>query len=58
MVHNEAGEVFVIEPNQDFVIHARNQLSRENGELFHASITPHAGQLLFRSNHTLYCIGR
>ena len=58
MVHNEVGEVFVIEPDQDFVIHARNQLSRENDELFHASTTPHAGQLLFRSNRALYCIGR
>ena len=58
MVHNEVGEVFVIEPNQDFVIHAQNQLSREDDELFNASTTPHAGQLLFRSNRALYCIGR
>lgn len=57
VTHNEAGETFVIEPGEELAVVAKNQLAKAKGEIFRASITPHRGQLLLRSDQALYCIG-
>ena len=57
-IPNETGEVFVIKPDEKLTIAARNQLPDvADEEVFRASITPHRGQLLIRSDRALYCVG-
>ena len=55
---NESGETFVIKPGKKLEVVARNELYTEDTEVFRASLTPHNGQLLYRSDHILYCIGK
>jgi outer membrane protein assembly factor BamB len=55
-IPNEDGEVFVLKPGAKLEIVARNKLSYGGGEVFRASLTPHQGQILCRSDKVLYCI--
>jgi hypothetical protein len=54
---NEAGKTFVLRPGPKLEIVAQNQLPNTRREIFRATLTPHAGQFLCRSNKVLYCIG-
>jgi outer membrane protein assembly factor BamB len=56
-IPNENGEVFVLKPGTNLEIVARNKLSPKSNEVFRASLTPHDGQILCRSDKVLYCIG-
>ncbi len=55
-IPNEDGEVFVLKPGAKLEIVARNELSYGRNEVFRASLTPHDGQILCRSDKVLYCI--
>ncbi len=55
-VPNDDGVMFVIQPDTKLNIVAKNRLNSADGELFRASITPHDGQMLIRSNTALYCV--
>ena len=52
----ENGETVVIEPGAKMKIVATNKLEPQSGELFRASLAPTTGQLLIRSDQTLYCV--
>lgn len=52
---DETGQTVVIKPGPKLEMVARNSLGAEN-EIFRASLAPHAGRLLSRSQTTLYCI--
>jgi outer membrane protein assembly factor BamB len=54
----ESGETLVVDPKSDEKIVAVNEsLGQDADETFRASITPSEGQLLVRSDRTLYCVG-
>lgn len=53
----EEGEVIVIDPEKPEHVVARNTFGAPATEIFRASLTPHAGQWLIRSDKTLYCVG-
>jgi outer membrane protein assembly factor BamB len=55
---NEAVETFVIKPGSKFELVGTNRLKAEEDEIFRASLVPHNGQILARSNKRLYCIGK
>ena len=55
-VPNDDGVMFVIQPDTKLNIVAKNRLNSADGEWFRASITPHDGQMLIRSNTALYCV--
>ena len=57
-IPNEEGEVFVLKPGNKLEIVAQNKLSSGEDEVYRASLTPHQGQILCRSDKVLYCIGR
>lgn len=54
----ETGETVVIEPHSKVKVVANNSVGAAEGELFRASITPSEGQLFFRSDQNLYCVGQ
>lgn len=54
----EAGETVVIDPTAENPVVARNRIETSPEPMFRASITPHDGQLLIRSNTRLYCIAK
>ncbi len=54
---SDAGVTYVLEPGPTFKRVARNTLGSAPDELFRASLTPSAGQILSRSDRMLYCIG-
>jgi len=56
-IPNENGEVFVLKPGAKLEVVARNKLTVGGDEVFRASLTPHEGQILCRSDKVLYCIG-
>ncbi|MDZ4685464.1 MAG: PQQ-binding-like beta-propeller repeat protein [Planctomycetaceae bacterium] len=53
----EEGETIVIDPAASEHIVARNTIGAPSTEIFRASLTPHDGQWLIRSDKTLYCVG-
>jgi outer membrane protein assembly factor BamB len=53
----EEGEVIVIDPEKPEHIIARNTFGAPATEIFRATLTPHDGQWLIRSDKTLYCVG-
>lgn len=55
---SEEGEMLVIKPGADTQVIARNTVGAADNEIFRASLTPHDGQILGRSNRVLYCIGK
>jgi hypothetical protein len=57
-ISNEAGETFVVRPGQKLDLVGTNRLTAEDDEMLRASLTPHHGQILARSNKRLYCIGK
>ncbi len=54
---NDNGVTYVLDPTTPTKVLARNTLGSASDELFRASLTPSAGQLLVRSQTNLYCIG-
>jgi len=52
----ENGETVVVEPGEKLKIVSRNKLEPKNGEAFRAGLAPVDGQLLIRSDQTLYCV--
>lgn len=56
-IPNENGEVFVVKPGAELEVVAQNKMPLGAGEVYRASLTPHNGQILCRSNNVLYCIG-
>lgn len=55
---SEEGVTLVIRPGAKLDIVAKNSLGSDVDEIFRASPTPSRGQLLLRSQQTLYCVGR
>ncbi len=55
---NEAGETLVIKPGQQAEIIARNDLGTSEDEIFRSTLVPSQGQLFFRSNAAVYCVGK
>ncbi len=56
-IPNENGEAFVLKPGTKLEVVAQNRLTTGSDEVFRASLTPHQGQILCRSDKVLYCIG-
>jgi len=56
-IPNENGDVMVLKPGQKLEVVAQNKLVVGDDEVFRASLTPHHGQILCRSDKVLYCIG-
>jgi len=56
-IPNEDGVVFVVKPGDELEVVAQNKISPSASEVFRASLTPHHGQILCRSDKVLYCIG-
>jgi outer membrane protein assembly factor BamB len=54
---SDAGVTYVLQPGPSVKLVSRNTLPSAADELFRASLTPSAGQILSRSDRTLYCIG-
>ncbi|QDU98358.1 outer membrane protein assembly factor BamB family protein [Lignipirellula cremea] len=54
----EDGSVLVLKPGKTLDVVAQNSVGAGGEEMFRASLTPHNGQLLLRSNNALYCIGK
>lgn len=57
-IQNESGETLVIEPGDSLKIIARNDLGTTDDEIFRSTLVPSNGQLLFRSNRAVYCVGK
>ena len=57
-IQNEAGQTLVIRPGQELDIVARNDLGAVDGEIFRSSPAVSEGQIFFRSDLALYCVGR
>jgi outer membrane protein assembly factor BamB len=57
-IQNEAGETFVIRPGGELDVIARNPLPAGDDEIFRSTLAPSDGQLLFRSNRAVYCVGK
>ena len=57
-IQNEAGQTLVIRPGQELDIVARNDLGPVDGEIFRSSPAVSEGQIFFRSDRALYCVGR
>ena len=55
---SESGDTFVVRPGAKFEQVATAKLTAAEDEYFRASLTPHEGQVLARSNRFLYCIGK
>ena len=55
---NESGRTIVIKPGPTLEIVTENDLPAEADEIFRASPTPVAGQMLLRSTKVLYCVGK
>jgi len=55
---SEDGTMVVLEPAPEMKVVARNKLETTGDEIFRASPAPCEGQLLLRSDRTLYCVGR
>lgn len=53
---NEEGVTTVVRPGPKLDIVARNTVGATESEIFRASITPHRGQVLIRSQNRLYCV--
>lgn len=53
----DEGNVVVIDPESSAHIVANNTFGASDTEIFRASLTPHDGQWLIRSDKMLYCIG-
>lgn len=56
-LQNESGETLVIKPGPTLQVVARNELGSGAGEIFRSTMAPSAGQLFFRSNTHVYCVG-
>ena len=56
-IPNEDGDVCVVKPGAKLEVVAENSLSVGDDDVFRASLTPHHGQILCRSDKVLYCIG-
>ncbi len=54
---SEAGEILVLRPGEQTEIIARNSLGATEEEIFRASPAITEGQIFFRSNLALYCVG-
>ena len=54
----ENGTTTVIKPGTAHEIIAKNKVDAPSGESFRSSMAISNGQLLFRSNKRLYCIGK
>jgi outer membrane protein assembly factor BamB len=57
-LQNEAGETLVIKPGDALEIVARNDIGAGDDEIFRSTMVPSEGQLFFRSNNTVYCVGK
>jgi outer membrane protein assembly factor BamB len=57
-VQDEAGETLVIKPGDALQIVARNQLGATPEETFRSTLAPSEGQLFFRSDRAVYCVGK
>jgi outer membrane protein assembly factor BamB len=57
-IPNEKGRVFVLKPGDKLEVVAANSLPIGDNEIFRASITPHRGEMLIRSDRMLYCVGK
>ncbi len=55
---SETGDTIVLRPGLKFEPLAAGKLTAAEDEYFRASLTPHKGQILARSNKYLYCIGK
>jgi outer membrane protein assembly factor BamB len=53
----EEGSTLVIRPGEKLDVVAKNSLASDVDEIFRASPTPSRGQILLRSQSTLYCVG-
>lgn len=57
-IQNEAGQTMVIKPGDSLEVVARNDLGAPEGELFRSTLAPSDGQLFFRSDRAVYCVGK
>jgi outer membrane protein assembly factor BamB len=57
-VQDEAGKTLVIKPGDALQIVARNQLGATAEEIFRSTLAPSEGQLFFRSDRAVYCVGK
>lgn len=57
-IQNEAGQTLVIKPGDTLEVVARNDLGAPEGELFRSTLAPSDGQLFFRSDGVVYCVGK
>lgn len=56
-IQNEEGETFVLRPGPQLDLVSRNPLG-VTGEIFRASPAASLGQLFFRSDRAIYCVGK
>lgn len=54
---DEAGVINVIKPGAKLDVVAKNSLANTGDDIFRSSPTPSHGQLLLRSDKSLYCVG-
>jgi outer membrane protein assembly factor BamB len=57
-IQNEAGETLIIEPGTALKIVERNSLGAPKGEIFRSTMAASKGQLFFRSDKAVYCVGK
>ena len=55
---SEEGEILVIKAAKEAKVVSRTQIGKTNEEVFRSSLAIHNGQLLLRSDHRLYCVGK
>ena len=57
-IQNEAGETSVIKLEDELHVVATNHLGATEGELFRSTMAASEGQLFFRSDRAVYCVGK
>ncbi len=57
-LQDEVGETLVIKPDDKLDIIARNSLGDRPHEIFRSTMVPSQGQLFFRSDKAVYCVGK
>jgi len=57
-IQNEAGQTLVIRPGETLDVVACNDLGAPEDEIFRSTMVPSQGQIFFRSDRAVYCVGR